>query len=76
MLSDREKAILDFEAQRWNTLGAKEDAIRQHFDVSATRYFQQVNALIDKPEALVYAPVTVKRLRRLRETRRAARRAG
>lgn len=74
-LSDRDKAILSFESgPHWRYQGAKEDEIRRRFDLSATRYAQILNALIQRPEALVYAPVTVRRLLRLREAR-AARRA-
>ncbi len=69
MLSDTETALLDFEAQRWNYLGAKEQAVHDLFGVSLTRYTQQVNALLDSPEAFRYAPQLVARLRRLRERR-------
>ena len=78
-LSERECAILAFERQWWKYAGAKETAIRDLFDMSATRYYQVLNALIDKPEALVADPMLVKRLRRLRSTRqrtRSARRLG
>lgn len=61
--------MLDFESGFWKYAGAKEQAIRDLFDVSATRYYQQLNALIDRPEALAYAPLTVKRLLRLRAKR-------
>ncbi|GAC1439920.1 MAG: DUF3263 domain-containing protein [Mycobacteriales bacterium] len=78
-LTDREREILAFERQWWKYAGAKETAIRDLFDVSATRYYQTLNALIDRPEALVHDPMLVKRLRRLRTTRqrtRSARRLG
>ena len=58
---------------------AKETAIRERFDMSATRYYQVLNALVDRPEALAADPMLVKRLRRLRASRqkaRAARRLG
>lgn len=76
-LSDRDREILDFEGGWWKYQGAKEDEVRRRFDLSATRYYQIVNALIDRSEALAYAPTTVKRLRRLRDNRRStgARRA-
>src|SRR4051794_29420995 len=65
-LTDQEKAILDFEGTGfWIHQGAKEDEIRRRFDLSATRYYQRLLALIRRDEALIYAPVTVKRLRRL-----------
>jgi hypothetical protein len=78
-LSDRDREILAFERQWWKYAGAKETAIRDLFDMSATRYYQHLNNLIDRPEALVHDPMLVKRLRRLRTTRqrtRSARRLG
>lgn len=78
-LARRELEILAFEAQWWKYAGAKEQAIRELFDMSATRYYQVLNALIDKPAAMAADPMLVKRLRRLRASRqrtRAARRFG
>lgn len=78
-LSEREREILDFERQWWRYAGAKEQAVRELFQLSATRYYQALNALIDRPEALSYDPMLVKRLRRLRSARqrqRSARRLG
>jgi Protein of unknown function (DUF3263) len=78
-LSDRDREILEFERQWWKYAGAKETAVREQFDMSATRYYQVLNALIDRPEALAHDPLLVRRLRRLRATRqrqRSARRLG
>ena len=78
-LDAREKQVLEFERQWWRYAGAKEQAIRELFGLSATRYYQLLNALIDRPEALVADPMLVKRLRRLRASRqrvRSARRLG
>jgi len=72
-MSPLELAMLDFERRRWRAGGQKDKAIRDCFDISPTRYFQILNAVIDDPRALVADPVTVNRLRRLRESRRAAR---
>jgi len=69
MLSDRETAILDFEKSWWQAKAAKEVEIRERFDVSASRYYQILNSLIDRPEALAHDPLLVKRLRRMREQR-------
>ncbi|HEX8001965.1 MAG TPA: DUF3263 domain-containing protein [Mycobacteriales bacterium] len=74
-LTDRDRKILAFERQWWKYAGAKEQAIRDLFDMSATRYYQVLNALIDRPEALVHDPMLVKRLRRLRATRQRTRQA-
>lgn len=74
-LTEREREILAFERQWWKYAGAKEQAIRELFDMSGTRYYQVLNALIDNPAALVHDPMLVKRLRRLRATRQRARSA-
>ena len=75
MLDERDRAILDFERQWWKYAGAKEQAVRDLFGMSATRYYQVLNALIDRPDALVHDPMLVKRLRRLRASRQRARSA-
>ncbi|CAM3668890.1 DUF3263 domain-containing protein [Isoptericola cucumis] len=74
-LSDRDREILAFERQWWKYAGAKEQAVRELFDLSATRYYQVLNALIDSPAALAHDPMLVKRLRRMRSTRQRARSA-
>jgi hypothetical protein len=78
-LSERDQKILGFERQWWKYAGAKETAIRDSFDMSATRYYQVLNALLDRPEALAADPLLVRRLRRMRAERqrqRSARRLG
>lgn len=74
-LSERDQQILGFERQWWKYAGAKEQAIRELFDMSATRYYQVLNALIDAPAALAFDPMLVKRLRRMRSSRQRARTA-
>jgi hypothetical protein len=74
-LSERDREILNFERQWWKYAGAKEQAVREKFDMSSTRYYQVLNALIDRPEALAFDPLLVRRLRRLRATRQRARSA-
>jgi hypothetical protein len=78
-LSERDQQLLAFERLWWKYAGAKEQAIREQFAMSATRYYQVLNALIDRPEAIAFDPLLVKRLRRLRSARqrqRSARRLG
>lgn len=78
-LTDTEKAMLDLERSWWKYQGAKESKIRELFGISATRYYQQLNALIDRPEALAHDALLVRRLRRLRAQRqqqRSVRRLG
>ena len=72
-LSERDRAILDFERRWWRHAGSKEQAIRDRFSISPTRYYQLLNRLLDDPAALAYDPVLVKRLRRLRASRSRAR---
>jgi hypothetical protein len=74
-LGERDREVLEFERQWWKYAGAKETAIRESFDMSATRYYQVLNALIDRPEALVEDPLLVRRLRRMRAERQRARSA-
>lgn len=65
--------ILKFAALRFTKPGEREAAIRDEFDLPAIRYYQELNRLIDKPEALAHDPLLVGRLRRQRDTRRQAR---
>lgn len=78
-LTDRDREILAFERQWWKYAGSKEQAIKELFDMSSTRYYQVLNALINNPAALSEDPMLIKRLRRLRDQRqrtRSARRLG
>ncbi len=72
-LSEREKAILDFERRWWSLPGPKEASIRRHLAMSATRYYQVLGSLVDSTEALAYDPLVVRRLRRVRDRRRRVR---
>lgn len=70
VLDERSRAILDFERSWWKVPGRKERAIRERFGLSAARYYQLLNQLIDSPDALRHDPMLVKRLQRLRAERR------
>ena len=72
-LTDRDRAILDFERGWWLLPSSKAGAIRDRLDLSPTRYYQVLNRLIDDPDALAYDPLVVHRLRRTRAARRRAR---
>ncbi|GGW65939.1 hypothetical protein GCM10010503_48940 [Streptomyces lucensis JCM 4490] len=72
-LGHREQAILALERRNFPGPGAKERAIREELDLSPVRYYQLLNALLDDERALSHDPVTVNRLRRVRESRRAER---
>lgn len=72
-LTERELAVLALEARSWRTSGAKERAVREELGLSATRYYQILNRLLDRQEALAHDPVLVNRLRRIRAAQRSAR---
>ncbi|MDQ1009987.1 hypothetical protein QFZ82_004472 [Streptomyces sp. V4I23] len=72
-LTERERAVLGVERRSWAGPGAKERAIREQLGMSPVRYYQLLNALLDDPRALAHDPVTVNRLRRVRDARRTRR---
>jgi len=65
-LSERDIEILDFERSWWKHAGVKEQAIKERFEMSATRYYQVLNELIEDPAAMAHDPILIKRLKRLR----------
>jgi hypothetical protein len=67
-LTEHQRSILDFERRWWSQPGAKEQAIRDNFEMSPTRYYQALNTLLDLPQALSYDPTLVNRLQRLRSS--------
>lgn len=74
-LGERDREMLELERLWWKYSGAKEQAIRDKFDLSPTRYYQILNVLIDSEAALAHDPLLVKRLRRLRAQRQRQRQA-
>ncbi|MFH8609182.1 DUF3263 domain-containing protein [Streptomyces sp. NPDC018029] len=72
-LSERDRAVLALERRPWPGPGAKERAVREELGMVPVRYYQLLNALLDDPRALAHDPITVNRLRRVREYRRAER---
>jgi hypothetical protein len=75
-LDDRARELLDFEREAWKLRVPKERAIRERFGFSAARYHQLLQRAVDSPQALVYDPMLVRRIRRVREARRRRRVAG
>ncbi len=73
VLSERDRSILDFERDWKRHAEAKEDAVHTEFGLTAARYYQVLNTVIDLPAALVYDPMLVKRLQRMRQARTNAR---
>ena len=74
-LDDRDCAVLAFEREWWRLGGAKEQAIADLFDLTPTRYYAELDKLIDRAETLEHDPLLVHRLQRIRASR-ARRRAG
>ncbi|CAL99861.1 uncharacterized protein DUF3263 [Saccharopolyspora erythraea NRRL 2338] len=74
-LGEREWSILAFERQWWKSAGRKDQAIRELFDMSSSRYYQLLNALLDNPAAFRADPMLIKRLRKVRTSRQRGRSA-
>jgi hypothetical protein len=70
MLSESDRAVLDFEGSWWLYPGPKDRAIREYLDMSATRYYQVLRRLVEDPEAEAESPMTIRRLRKVREEAR------
>jgi len=75
-LSERERAVLEFERSWWTEPGPKEEAIKYRLGVSATRYRQLLASLVDSAEAEAFDPLVIRRLRRRRDQQRKARYEG
>ena len=75
-LTERERAIIEFEATWWSSDEPRDTAIRARFACSEEDYYQELNRLLDHPGALSFDPLVVRRLRRNRERRRRARTLG
>jgi hypothetical protein len=69
MVTERDRNVLDFEGSWWLYPGPKDRDIGEYLQMSATRYYQAIRRLVDDDAALVYAPLTVRRLRRMRRER-------
>jgi hypothetical protein len=72
-LSERERAILDFERGWCKEVGSKAEAVRDRFGLSSSRYYQLLARIVDSAEADVYDPLVARRIRRMRIDRRRAR---
>lgn len=72
-LTERDRAIIEFEQSWWSEDASKESIIRERFELSTTRYYELLGDLIDSDEAYAHDPLVIRRLRRLRDRRRKAR---
>jgi hypothetical protein len=75
-LTDQDRAIIDFERTWWQGSGRKDAAVRERLGLSPSRYYAFLRQLLEKPEAMDYDPMVVRRLRRQRDRRRRARVGG
>lgn len=67
-MTEEELRILAFEKQWFRYGGSKDTAIHEQFGYTPTRYYQLLNRLLDREDALLADPVTVRRLRRQRDS--------
>lgn len=68
-MTKTQRAILDFETQWWAYAGRKDAAIREVLGMDSARYYELLYLLLDEPEAMMQAPATIHRYRRLRDLR-------
>jgi hypothetical protein len=72
-LTERDRAMLDFERTWWSVDAPKDQQIHERFELSATRYYQLLAELLEMPDAAAYDPLVVRRLQRQRDRRRRVR---
>jgi len=75
-LSERQRAILEFERTWWTVDEEKDLAIRRRFACAPDAYYEQLNEVLHDPDALAVDPLVVRRLLRLKDRRRRARLEG
>ncbi len=69
-LSQRDRAILDFEQSWWESATPRDQAVREQFQLTESEYAEVLNQLIASEAALLAEPLLIRRLRRLRDRRR------
>lgn len=69
-LTDREREMLRFSPLIFEFAGHREQAILDKFGMSATSFSLALVRLIDREEAIAFAPLECARLRRIRDARR------
>jgi len=70
VISDRQRAILDFERSWWTLDEPRDRAIRARFQCSVDEYHAELNELLEQPEAAEHDALLVRRLQRQRTRRR------
>ena len=72
-MTDQDHALLELEGRQWRHVGAKEEAIRAETGLTPTAAYARLAQLLEDPAAEAAHPTLVRRLRRLRDARRAVR---
>lgn len=62
MLSEEDRAILDFERAAWREPGPKDQAIEMSLGLSAAEYYERLRSVVSGSAALAYDPLTTKRV--------------
>lgn len=62
--------LLEFERHPWLHAGPKEQAIRDRFGLTPTRYYQALVGVLQDPASLAIDAQTVRRLQRAMTSRR------
>lgn len=62
MLTDHEKAMLDLATEHFRYAGSLDTAAMDRFGMTPTRYWQEMNRIIETEAALAYRPAAVQRL--------------
>jgi hypothetical protein len=70
MLSDEDRAILDFERAAWHEPGPKDQAIEMALGLTAASYYERLRLLVSQPASLAYDPLTTKRVLMIIEEQR------
>jgi hypothetical protein len=75
-LTERHLAILEFERTWWTLDEEKDLLIRARFACAPDAYYEELNRVLDDPEAMAADPLVVRRLVRLKDRRHRARLEG
>jgi hypothetical protein len=71
-LSERHRAMIDFERTWWRLETPRDDVIRARFRCTADEYYAELHRVLELPEAMAHDPVVVRRFHRRRQRRRRA----
>ena len=67
MLSEEDRAILDFERASWREPGPKDQTVEMVLGLTSREYYERLRTAVESQQALAYDPLTVKRVMRIIE---------